>query len=55
MSQVSGITKLPPGYRVLNDGPGREVLFKEDWDEAEVYPTIQAAADRAWYLEGVTP
>jgi hypothetical protein len=38
---------LPPGYRVLNDGPGREVLSHESWEHGVVYGTVSAAIDAA--------
>ena len=45
---------LPPGYRILNDGPGREVLTRDEWEEGYVFPTIAEARDFARYLEAVT-
>lgn len=43
------MTALPPGFRVLNDGPGREVLIDDRTDDpAPVFPTMEAAADDAW-------
>jgi hypothetical protein len=44
---------LPPGYRILNDGPGREVLFREEWDEGDVCSTVEEAVERARWLEGL--
>jgi hypothetical protein len=38
---------LPPGYRVLNDGPGREVLSHESWEHGVVYGTVSDAIDAA--------
>lgn len=42
------ITELPPGYRVLNDGPGREMLMREEWEECPVFTTRAEAAAWAW-------
>lgn len=40
---------LPPGFRVLNDGPGREVLMDDRSDDpAPVFATAKEAAARAW-------
>jgi hypothetical protein len=38
----------PPGFSILNDGPGREVLVCEGEDIADVYPTRDQALDAAW-------
>lgn len=46
MSDVQKTTDLPPGYRILNNGPGREVLVREEWEECPVFAT--AAEARAW-------
>lgn len=49
MKQHNETTGLPPGYRVLNDGPGREVLLDERCDDpAQVFATYEAAAKQAW-------
>ena len=40
---------LPPGFRILNDGPGREVLVDDRTDDpAPIFPTRQEAAATAW-------
>ncbi len=39
---------LPPGYTILNDGPGREVLVREDWEECPVFSTVAEAVNHAW-------
>jgi hypothetical protein len=41
-------TELPPGYRLLNDGPGREVLVREEWEECPVFRTTAEAREWAW-------
>lgn len=38
----------PPGYRVLNDGPGREVLVHGDDEECPVFETKVQAVLFAW-------
>ena len=38
---------IPAGYRVLNDGPGREVLSHEIWEHGIVYGTVLDAIDAA--------
>jgi hypothetical protein len=38
----------PPGFRVLNDGPGREVLVHDDEDECPVFETKVQAVLFAW-------
>lgn len=38
----------PPGYRVLNDGPGREVLVHDDDEECPVFETKVRAVLFAW-------
>ncbi len=49
MSTDTPQTALPPGFHVLNDGPGREVLIDERTDDpAPVFSTIEAAAETAW-------
>lgn len=40
-------TLVPLGYRVLNDGPGREVLSHEAWEHGIVYSTVMEAVDAA--------
>jgi hypothetical protein len=45
---------LPAGYRILNDGPGREVLVQEQWEECPVFPTTEEAVAYARYLEGLS-
>ena len=48
---VQGIeaVELPPGFRVLNDGPGREVLVDDKTDDpAPVFATREEAAAQAW-------
>lgn len=42
------LPELPPGYRVLNDGEAREVLFREEWEEGLVFATRIEAAAWAW-------
>ncbi len=41
---------LPPGFRIINDGPGREVLVHDEWEECPVFPTVAEAAARAWEI-----
>lgn len=38
---------LPTGYRVLNDGPAREVLSHESWEHGVVYGNVSDAIDAA--------
>ena len=38
---------LPQGYRVLNDGPGREILSHESWEHGVVYSNVSDAIDAA--------
>lgn len=41
--------ELPPGFSILNDGPGREVLLDDRDDErAPVFATHAEAAEVAW-------
>jgi hypothetical protein len=42
------IPALPPGYVILNDGPGREVLARDDWELCPVFPTVEEATAWAW-------
>jgi hypothetical protein len=49
---TSQTTELPPGYRVLNDGPGREVLTHDSWETGNVFDTVAQAAAFARWLEG---
>lgn len=42
-----GLILLPDGYRILNDGPGREVLSHESWEHGVVYSTLSQAIDAA--------
>jgi hypothetical protein len=45
----SQTTDLPPGFRVLNDGPGREVLCDDRTDDpATVFSTREEAIQVAW-------
>lgn len=47
--RVTETSALPPGFRVLNDGPGREVLWDDHNDEpSSVFATVEEAAARAW-------
>lgn len=39
---------LPPGCAIFNDGPGREVLVRDDWDECPVFATVAEAEAWAW-------
>lgn len=43
-------TRLPPDYRILNDGAGREILSHESWEHGEVFQTEKEAVARAWEL-----
>lgn len=47
-------TGLPPGYRVLNDGPGREVLIHDSWETGSLFDTVPQAAAYARWLEGLS-
>lgn len=45
----SSTTELPPRFRILNDGPGREVLVDDHTDDpAPVFATRAEAIERAW-------
>lgn len=49
MTQQSETTELPPGFRILNDGPYREVLIDDRADDpAPVFETRKDAVDAAW-------
>lgn len=50
MTQQAADPALPPGFRILNDGPGREVLVRDEWEECPVFPTVAEAAARAWEI-----
>ena len=42
-------TDLPPGFRIINDGPRREVLVDDRTDDpAPVFPSYSKAAAKAW-------
>ena len=45
-------TDVPAGYRILNDGPNREVLVHDEWEEGRVFDTAEEAAAYAKWLEG---
>ena len=44
----SKTAELPSGYRVLNDGPGREVLIRGMRTRCPVFSSGDAAAEWAW-------
>ena len=38
-------------YRILNDGPGREVVVHDDFDDCPVFETVaEAEAHIAWLI-----
>ena len=47
-TRIGSTTEPPPGYRVLNDGPGCEVLMREEWEECPVFTTQAEAVAWAW-------
>ena len=49
MTQPTNPAELPPGFRVLNDGPGREVLLDDRTDDpAPTFATRAEAVETAW-------
>lgn len=50
---ASMLSALPPGFRVLNDGPGREVLLHDGWAEGFVFLSVAEAVAGARYYAGL--
>jgi hypothetical protein len=49
MSDSATTAELPPGFGVLNDGPGREVLIDyRTCDPCPVFGSREEAAAEAW-------